>query len=139
MFVRNDHRLVKVEFALIRYAEACKNYCKIYTTGKTYLIQTTLSLVKAALPPGEFCRIHRSFIVSLAHLESFDKKAVYLSDCHLPIGASYQGMLEQAVPILATMANRKRTGDGPPEQQADRLAVRMMTPEKGRSVKTDLR
>jgi DNA-binding LytR/AlgR family response regulator len=139
IFVRSDYRMYKIEFARIRYIEASKNYCKIHTTDKVHLILTTLNIVMATLPANEFCRIHRSFIVSIAYLESFDKQAAYLSDCNLPIGATYLGLLEQHVTILGNPPDRQHPAEHPPAQPAGRPPRRMVTSQKERSVDTDLR
>ncbi|HEX9511890.1 MAG TPA: LytTR family DNA-binding domain-containing protein [Puia sp.] len=99
-FLRVGGRFEKIAFADMVFVEANKNYCKLHTTHRVYWSLTTLKAVEAVLPPGDFCRIHRSFLVSLTHLTAFDRRTAYLPGHKLPIGESYYHHLEQRVLIL---------------------------------------
>lgn len=100
IFVRAAGRYVRINFEDVRYIEADKNYVKIYTTRETITTQATLKQLAAALPPNRFMQIHRSYLVSLAHVTGFDRRVVYLSDGQLPIGEAYYGEFLRQVPVL---------------------------------------
>ena len=88
--VKCDRRMLKIPFADICYFEAQGNYLSIYTlTGvhKTYLV---FSELEVQLPGSSFVRVHRSFIVSLAHVESFTNAYLNVNHKQIPIGRSYQ-------------------------------------------------
>lgn len=58
----------------IMYCEADENYTKIYTVnGQTVLVSRTLKTVEELLPPEYFFRIHKSFLVNLNYVKSFDR------------------------------------------------------------------
>jgi DNA-binding LytR/AlgR family response regulator len=42
------------------------------------------------LPADRFCRIHKSFIVSLSKVNTIDKGRVYIGKESFPIGATYR-------------------------------------------------
>jgi two-component system LytT family response regulator len=101
IFYRTANRYTKVNLSDILYIEASKNYCKVCTTQRSFLVLITLKQIAAALPEGEFLRIHRSFLVSLGHVTAFDRRTVYLAGKQLPLGETYRPGLE-AFAVLIT-------------------------------------
>ena len=97
LFVRTDHRNVAVEVGNILYIQGLSEYVRIHlTTGERPI--TTLIAMKALeerLPQSAFMRIHRSYIISLAHIAEFNKNRIVLSDgTDLPIGEAYRPAFE---------------------------------------------
>lgn len=88
--VRNT--AVKINFDDISYIEARLNYVSIYHEGKKTLVYSSLKEVESALPQGRFIRVHKSFIVSLAHLLRIEGNSLYLNDMAAPItiGENYR-------------------------------------------------
>jgi DNA-binding LytR/AlgR family response regulator len=54
----------------VRYAQAEGDYSRVHTYDRSYLSTAALRELEAALPPERFVRIHRSFLVNLAHVAS---------------------------------------------------------------------
>jgi DNA-binding LytR/AlgR family response regulator len=105
-FIRSGSRYVKVNLSDIIYAEALKNYVRIVTTQKKWLVLLSMKELQKALPDDQFCRVHRSFIVSLEHVEAFDKDTVYLAQANIPIGESYRRVMEDHIILLAKEAGQ---------------------------------
>jgi DNA-binding LytR/AlgR family response regulator len=99
-FIRNAGKFERIAFRDILYVEACKNYSKIVTEKKSYIVLVTMKKVESALPFHLFCRIHRSFIVSMENISAFDNNSVYLSNREIPIGDQYRNHLEKRVLIV---------------------------------------
>ncbi len=99
-FIRNAGRFEKINFREILYVEACKNYSKIFTEKKSYIVLVTMKKVESVLPFHLFCRVHRSFIVSLDKITAFDNSCVYLPLREIPIGDQYRHHLEKRVLII---------------------------------------
>ncbi len=97
LFVRADRKMVKVCLTDILYIESLADYIKIYLTGKTITTRETLSGIEVKLPQKEFVRIHRSFIVSLAAIDSFTNEYVEIGKKQIPISRSYR---KEALEIL---------------------------------------
>ncbi len=98
IFVYSEYRLVKINLDQINYIESMDDYIKIYVNGLSRPILTLLSLkgVLEKLPAKHFSRIHRSFIVPHAQVQSIQNKKVYLtSGRELPIGNSYSQFVEE--------------------------------------------
>lgn len=91
MFVRAEYENVKINYADILFVEGLKDYVKIYTTDGKYVL-TLMSLIKLenSLSHKGFSRIHRSYIVNLAHIKSIQKNKVLIVDRRLPISESYK-------------------------------------------------
>lgn len=91
MFVRAEYENIKINYADILFVEGLKDYVKIYTTDGKYVL-TLMSLIKLenSLSHKGFSRIHRSYIVNLAHIKSIQKNKVLIVDRRLPISESYK-------------------------------------------------
>lgn len=85
IFVRNKDSLVKISLADIYYIEADRNYCRVFTGKKQYLLVTTLKEVDEKLPESRFFRIHRSYIVNLSHIDEIGGNNVVISGRTLPL------------------------------------------------------
>jgi two-component system LytT family response regulator len=58
-------RTVFVLASLIQWVEADRNYLRLHTRERTYVIRSSVGALEARLNPGEFVRVHRSTIVRL--------------------------------------------------------------------------
>ena len=78
MFVKTDYKQVKVLYSDILYIESLKDYVRIYLIGDIAPITTLMSLKKLEedLPPEQFMRVHRSFIVALDKVEVVERNQV---------------------------------------------------------------
>jgi DNA-binding LytR/AlgR family response regulator len=100
-FIKMDGRFIKVFYQDILYVEGSRNYSKIITETKQYLVLLTMKRLEEFLPASLFKRIHKSFIVSLEKIAEFDKETVKLKNAELPIGHHYRSELEKVVPIIS--------------------------------------
>lgn len=88
IFVRFKDRMVKIVFDAILYVEADRNYCRIFTQHKEYLLTMPMKALEDKLPPAQFQRIHRSHIVNLAHVDEVAEGDVIIGTKHLPLSQS---------------------------------------------------
>jgi DNA-binding LytR/AlgR family response regulator len=98
-FIHDNRKYLQVLFSEIRYIEAAKKYVKIYLPATSHLVQVSLCYAEAKLPAHLFCRIHKSYIVSLRHTREFDHEAVYVGSKILPLGKNYKDALQQKIAI----------------------------------------
>ncbi|MFK7772514.1 MAG: LytR/AlgR family response regulator transcription factor [Saprospiraceae bacterium] len=87
LFIRQKDQMVKVSIKDILYLEADRNYCKVYTTEKVYLISTPLGSVEEELPTKSFIRIHRSFVINIEKIDAISDLREYLviNNVNIPI------------------------------------------------------
>lgn len=92
LLLKADYKNVSVAVDTILYIESFDNYVRVHTAdGASVSSKIPLRAVEEQLPPGEFIRIHRSFVVSRNRIEKFSRTEIVLSKCgkRLPIGKSY--------------------------------------------------
>lgn len=88
IFVRNKDRMVKILFDTILYIEAERNYCRIFTKTKEYLLTMPMKSLEDQLPPRLFQRIHRSHIVNLAQVDEVTESHVVIGQKPLQLSKS---------------------------------------------------
>ena len=82
--------MVKVMVDDIRYIESLKDYVRIFVRDQQVITKQTISALEEMLPEQGFMRIHRSFIVSLKKIDSYNQHGVFLGKTELPIGPLYK-------------------------------------------------
>jgi two-component system, LytTR family, response regulator len=94
LFINVQKKKVKVMFSDILYVESQREYIKIVTVKGEYLSKMGTHEVEAILPPNQFRRIHRSFIVSLAKINSYTAEDVEVSGTWIPVGRGYKDVID---------------------------------------------
>lgn len=90
LYFRADRKMVKVFFNDILFIEALKDYIKIVTQNKTIVTKYVLTTLAELLPADEFLRIHKSYIVAINKIESFNADSIQIAKHELPIGRLYK-------------------------------------------------
>lgn len=91
IMIRSDYRIHKIMVQNIQYIEGLGEYVKIYTPEKMFVTLAALKNLVAELPTDRFLRIHKSFIVSKAHVLSYTHQSVRLVNAkELPLGRAYK-------------------------------------------------
>jgi DNA-binding LytR/AlgR family response regulator len=85
IFVKYKEKMVKVFLSEILYIEAERNYCRVYTKSKEYLLATTLKIMEDKLPPRDFVRVHRSFMVNLMQVDEVAENHVNINQKSVPL------------------------------------------------------
>lgn len=80
----------KVILSDILYIESLKDYYRIHFDDKRLVVKGNIGSVSKELPPGQFLRIHRSFIARRGAITSYSANTVSLGPVDLPIGTSYR-------------------------------------------------
>ena len=89
IFVYSNKKNVKVYFDNILYLESIKDYIRVHTTEGNLITKDTISHYENTLP-GNFMRIHRSYIVNTDKLTAFTQHDVEIGSKEIPIGVSYK-------------------------------------------------
>lgn len=99
-FIRREGKYVRLPFSKIRFIEAHKNYPRIHLADGSFVALVTLKQLELHLPEDLFCRIHRSYIVSLEQVTAFDARQVYVGERALPLARHYQKIFYQKLLIV---------------------------------------
>ncbi|HMF70022.1 MAG TPA: response regulator transcription factor [Flavitalea sp.] len=90
LFIKQDSRLIRVNFDNIRYIEAEKDFSSVVTEDRKLLAGMHLKMFESMLPENLFVRVHRSFIVNLSKVGSINGNVVELGKTEIPIGGNYK-------------------------------------------------
>ncbi|MCO5240197.1 MAG: LytTR family transcriptional regulator [Chitinophagaceae bacterium] len=92
VFVKSEYKIIKIRLEDIMFCAGMKDYTQIYVAGKNQPVLTLQNLknFQARLPAKDFVRVHRSFVVSLFHVDSISKNEITIGKKTIPIGNSYR-------------------------------------------------
>lgn len=97
IFVKHKEKMVKIMIPEILYIEADRNYSRIFTGNKEYLLSITLKLIEEKLPESIFLRIHRSYIINISQIEEVLESHVKIAQKVIPMGAGLKDKLLQRI------------------------------------------
>ena len=92
VFIKSEYKIVKIKFDDILFCKGMKDYIQIYIYGKNKPVVTLKSLnaFETKLPEDKFIRVHRSYIVSLLHIDSISKNEISIGKQIVPIGGIFK-------------------------------------------------
>jgi DNA-binding LytR/AlgR family response regulator len=101
IFVKTESKgkLLKINLADIEYIEGMKNYVAIYRGGQKTLVYTNLKDLVHHLPPRQFIRVHKSFIIPINRITGIEGNQVHLKNvsASILIGESYKADLMEII------------------------------------------
>ncbi|MEO9023168.1 MAG: response regulator [Ginsengibacter sp.] len=100
IFVRCKDKMLKIMVADILYIEADRNYSRIFTGIKEYLLSTTLKTIEEKLSSYLFLRIHRSYIINLAHVDEVAEDHVIIFQKAIPLSSGLREHLLERIQTL---------------------------------------
>lgn len=97
IYFRTDRKMVKVFLDDILYVESLKDYIKVITSSRQIITKQAISVLEEMLPPEQFLRIHRSYLVAIKKIESFTADDIQIGAKELPIGRMYHHEVNKAL------------------------------------------
>jgi DNA-binding LytR/AlgR family response regulator len=89
LFVKIEHKLVKVNLEEILLVEGLQNYVKIHLKDRILIANYTMKAIESMLSV-QFIRVHRSFIVPLHTILSIEGNLIDTTYQQVPIGTSFK-------------------------------------------------
>jgi DNA-binding LytR/AlgR family response regulator len=90
IYLKVDRKTTKVNVNDILWIESLRDYVKVVVKDHVYITRQKISILEEMLPENKFVRIHRSFMVALAKIDSFYSQTVEVAGHELPIGRNYK-------------------------------------------------
>ena len=94
IFVKVDKKKIKIRLDNIYYLESVKDYVRVVTKNKRYLVYKTLTSFTKELDQSKFMRVHRSYTVSLDKIEAIDGFYMEILDKKVPFSRRYHDELK---------------------------------------------
>ena len=85
IFVKSEHKLIKINISDIQHIEAMEKYVRIYTKEKSIMTLMSMMQIMEMLPEEMFMRIHRGYIIALSKIESVEGNMAIVNNKKLPI------------------------------------------------------
>lgn len=99
IFVKDSHLYRKIVFKDILYIKSDNVYIEIYTTAKTYVVRSTLKDFLKKLPPNDFVRTSKSYIINIKHVQALNSRDIIIDDKLIPISKEYKPVIQQMLNI----------------------------------------
>jgi two-component system, LytTR family, response regulator len=100
IYIKTNSTLHKISTKEILWVEALGDYITMNVAGKKYIIHSKMKTIESKLSPNTFVRVHRSFIVSIDHINSIEDSVIIMDKKLIPIGAIYKDNLMKRLNLL---------------------------------------
>ncbi|PCJ95514.1 MAG: DNA-binding response regulator [Flavobacteriaceae bacterium] len=98
IFVKVDKKkMQKVYLDEILVVESLKDYIRIKTTSAKYIVHKTLGSFTEELPKDKFIRIHRSYTIAIAMVNTIEGNSVEIDGIRYIIGRSYITTVKEVI------------------------------------------
>ncbi|MCB2409835.1 LytR/AlgR family response regulator transcription factor [Hymenobacter lucidus] len=101
IFVKTESKgkMTKVNFDEIVFVEGMKNYISINTAEDRIVTLLNIKDMEDRLPPKNFMRVHKSYIVSLNKIKALDGNQILFKDmkAYVPLGETYRNAFFEAL------------------------------------------
>ncbi len=99
LYVRKRSSIIKINYHDILVLHGEGNYVTIITDTEKFVLRKSLKQLVSELPPKDFIRIHRNYIIRKDKIQHIDlvEVSVHIEDYVLPIGRSYKKDLMAAI------------------------------------------
>ena len=100
LLIASGRKWLMLETCDIIFVEVIDHYVLIHDRKQVIKIRYSLEEIEELLKDSDFCRIHRSFLVSLRCVSQYSKNFVKLNDeneTKLPIGSRYWDDFEKNI------------------------------------------
>jgi DNA-binding LytR/AlgR family response regulator len=109
IFVKTEYRLERIAVDDILYIEGMGDYRNIRTMTKKVLTLQTFSELEKLLPKNQFCRVHKSYIVSVNKIISVERHRIKMLENLIPISDNYKERFYSLIGIKGENAAPKPT------------------------------
>lgn len=85
LYVRQGDGFQKISWVDILYIEGMQNYARLHFKDQELIIHQTMISLEESLPRDNFFRIHKSYLINIAHIDSVSGGRVFINGNELPI------------------------------------------------------
>jgi len=99
LFVKSEYKQLRIKLADVLYFEGLKDYIKIWIKDNPKPVLTLMSLksLQEELPETQFLRVHRSFIVSLKHIEMVERSQIIINKKRITVAEQYKEKFQEFI------------------------------------------
>ena len=90
LYFRANRKMIKVFLEDILFVESLKDYIKVVTTQKTVISKQSIASLVEMLPKDAFVRVHRSYIIAINKIDSYNTDSIEIAKTEIPIGRLFR-------------------------------------------------
>jgi DNA-binding LytR/AlgR family response regulator len=97
LYVRHEHKISAIQLEDILYVEAMQKYVRFWTSDKKVMTLMSLTKLESTLPPAQFFRIHKSYIIQLTKITEISGNMVKIGAHEIPISKQLKAELLEKI------------------------------------------
>jgi DNA-binding LytR/AlgR family response regulator len=98
IFFKADKKIFKYYLFDILFIEGSGNYIKVHTQNdKPLMVLDKLTDLLEKLPPRQFLRVHKSFIINISHIIKIEGNVLFIRDKEIPISNTFRKDLDGVI------------------------------------------
>jgi DNA-binding LytR/AlgR family response regulator len=102
IYVKSKLKKKKIYLTNIKWIEALGDYIRLITNSENIVMLSSLKSFEQELPKDKFMRIHKSYIVNLEKIETYDSKNVFIDSKKIPLSRNKKVDLESALTLKSS-------------------------------------
>ena len=96
-FVKSEYKKVRIDIPKIQYIEAMEKYVRIHLETERVLTLMSMSGILELLPPDNFIRIHRSYIINTQKITMLEGNRVVIGEIKLPVSKANRKVVNEII------------------------------------------
>lgn len=96
-FIKCENKYEKIYIGEILFVQALQNYVIIYTSNSKFMTLLPLKTVETYLDKGKFLRVHKSYLVAIAKIDSIDGNDIRIQQHNIPISRNLRDEVIEVV------------------------------------------
>lgn len=93
VFLKMGRKIQRFDYQSIDYAEAFGIYSKVFVGEQMNVVNERLSSLTIMLPSRFFIRVHKSYLININKITTYDRHNLWLGKTKIPIGISFRPRL----------------------------------------------
>lgn len=99
VFIKSGPQTYQVRLREILWLEKEGNYMNLHLKDRTILIRESMGDIFDLVPPAEFVRVHKSYVVAIKHIAMIETHQLTINGEKIPIGSTYRESLRSRLGI----------------------------------------
>lgn len=100
LFLKENNVYHNVNANDVMFVEALGDYVTVNTKSRKFTLLTTMKQIEQKLPEEKFVRVHRSFIVNIDKVDTFDGGMLVIDKKLISIGKSYKQSITSRLNLI---------------------------------------
>jgi two-component system, LytTR family, response regulator len=99
VLIKSGPQTHRVKLSEILYLEKDGNYITVHLKDGNILIRENMGDIFDLVPPADFIRVHKSYVVGIRHISLIEVHQVIVNGEKIPVGSTYRDSLRDRLGI----------------------------------------